>query len=254
MSCPPVIEAINLSRYYGTGETEVKAIDKINFTINKGEFISIMGTSGSGKSTLLHLLGCLDRPTEGALHFNGADISNKNDNELSIIRGTKLGFVFQSFNLIQQLDVRGNVELPMSYGKIPVHKRQSLSEKAIELVGLTDRSHHKPTELSGGQAQRVAIARALVNKPMLLLADEPTGNLDSKTGRTIMALFQALNATGLTVVMVTHDSNLTLYTSRIITMKDGVVESDNAVKNQKTIEVSESQKNRFMTFYDEGKA
>ena len=242
------IEAVNLSRYYGEGETQVRALDSVNFFIEKGEFVSIMGTSGSGKSTLLHLLGCLDRPTSGHLKLDGNDVSLEPDKELSRIRGKKLGFVFQSFNLIQQLDVRSNVELPMMYGRIPVEERHRFSAQAIDLVGLSDRAHHKPTELSGGQAQRVAIARALVNRPSLLLADEPTGNLDSKTGLSIMALFQCLNKAGLTIVMVTHDRNLTTFTSRIISMKDGHIESDGPVKDRRIVETSPEEATRIMDF------
>jgi putative ABC transport system ATP-binding protein len=240
----PLIKATNLSRSYGKGEIEVRALREVSFEVMRGEFVSIMGASGSGKSTLLHLLGCLDKPSSGKLLIDDENISNKDDIALSQMRGNKLGFVFQSFNLIAQLNVKDNVELPMVYGHLPSSERHKCSEKVIELVGLSNRVNHKPTELSGGQAQRVAIARALVNSPQLLLADEPTGNLDSETGKKIISLFQRLNSAGLTIVMVTHDNELANHTSRIIKLKDGIIESDIPVQNQKIIAIDKSHQDR----------
>lgn len=246
----PLIDATGLSRNYGAGEIQVKALREVSFKVAKGEFISIMGASGSGKSTLLHLLGCLDKPSSGQLLIDTEDIGTKNDIDLSRIRGNKLGFVFQSFNLIAQLNVRDNVELPMVYGRLPYEERHKCSSRAIELVGLSERAHHRPTELSGGQAQRVAIARALVNCPRLLLADEPTGNLDSETGKSIMGLFQALNSAGLTIVMVTHDHELACHSSRIIRLKDGIIESDEQVSHQKIIEINDEHREKISTLWN----
>ncbi len=246
-----LIEARTLTRTYGEGETAVHALRQVSFEVPEGEFLSIMGPSGSGKSTLLHLLGCLDQPTDGSLLIDGNEISGKTDVSLSQLRGRKIGFVFQSFNLIPQINVLANVELPMLYGRVPAEERFRSAERAIDLVGLKTRSHHRPTELSGGQAQRVAIARALVNRPRLLLADEPTGNLDSETGQAIMAIFQALNRAGLTIVMVTHDDELAHHTSRILRVRDGKIERDEKVKEPHQLNVEEDLAQRIDTFWNE---
>ena len=246
-----IIEARSLTRTYGTGDTAVQALRQVSFQVKEGEFLSIMGPSGSGKSTLLHLLGCLDQPTEGSLLIDSEEIAGKNDGSLSQLRGRKIGFVFQSFNLIPQINVQANVELPMLYGRTPVDERRASANKAIGLVGLGPRAHHRPTELSGGQAQRVAIARALVNRPRLLLADEPTGNLDTETGQAIMAIFQALNRAGLTIVMVTHDDELAHHTSRILRVRDGLIEKDEAVEKPHYLDIEQALSQRIDSFWND---
>ena len=246
-----IIEARTLTRTYGSGETAVHALRQVSFQVKEGEFLSIMGPSGSGKSTLLHLLGCLDQPSDGSLLIDSEEIKGKSDVSLSQLRGRKIGFVFQSFNLIPQINVQANVELPMLYGRIPVKERQASAAKAIELVGLKTRAHHRPTELSGGQAQRVAIARALVNRPRLLLADEPTGNLDTETGQAIMAIFQALNRAGLTIVMVTHDDEIAHHTSRILRVRDGLIEKDEKVAEPNILSIEEALASRIDSFWND---
>ena len=246
-----IIEARTLTRTYGSGETAVHALRQVSFQVKEGEFLSIMGPSGSGKSTLLHLLGCLDQPTDGSLLIDSEEIRGKSDGSLSQLRGRKIGFVFQSFNLIPQINVQANVELPMLYGRIPDKERQASTAKAIELVGLKPRAHHRPTELSGGQAQRVAIARALVNRPRLLLADEPTGNLDTETGQAIMAIFQALNRAGLTIVMVTHDDEIAHHTSRILRVRDGLIEKDEKVHEPNVLDIEEALASRIYSFWND---
>ena len=233
----PVIEADELLRVYGRGSTEVHALRGVNFVIREGEFVSIMGPSGSGKSTLLHLLGCLDKPTGGRLLLDEEDVAGHDDRAMSAVRNRKIGFVFQSYNLIQQLDVLGNVELPLLYARISREERRARAREAAELVELGDRLDHRPNELSGGQCQRVAIARALVTRPRFLLADEPTGNLDSVTGEAILALFQALNRAGITIVMVTHDGHVVAHTSRLLRLHDGLLVDDRAVAHPTQIEI-----------------
>ncbi len=209
------------------GDTVVRALDGVDITIETGEFLSITGPSGSGKSTLMHLLGCLDRPTRGTFHLDGQLVSRMSDRELAIIRNQKIGFVFQTFNLIQRTSALDNVSVPMIYGrKARVHEA---SMRALERVGLGARAMHKPSELSGGERQRVAIARAIVNDPKILLADEPTGNLDTKTGRQIMEIFTELNRSGVTIILVTHEMNVALLARRIIRMRDGHVLEDRSV-------------------------
>lgn len=222
----------HLCKIYNQGSLEVKALDDIHFQVEKGEFVSIMGTSGSGKSTMMNILGCLDTPTSGSYTLEGEDVSSFRDNRLAEIRNKKIGFVFQSFNLLPKLTSLENVELPMVYAGMSAKQRRKKAMEALEKVGLEKRVHHKPNELSGGQRQRVAIARALVNSPSILMADEPTGNLDSKSTIEIMGIFQKLNEEGATVVMVTHEPDVAQYTKRIVVFKDGRIMEDSPVKNR----------------------
>lgn len=219
-----MIKTENLQRFFEIGDSCVKAVDQVNLDIAAGEFVAIMGPSGSGKSTLLYVLGAMDQPTGGSISINGRRLDKMNDLERSEFRNRSLGFVFQSFHLLPRLNLVRNAEIPMIYAGIDPANRQKRAETMLKAVGLGDRLDRNPTELSGGQCQRAAIARALVNRPVLLLADEPTGNLDSKTGEEIIALFQALNRAGMTVIMVTHDNRMAQHAGRIIRMKDGVVE------------------------------
>ncbi len=230
----PVIQLDNLCKTYTSGDVEVHAVRSVSLTVEPGEFVAIMGPSGSGKSSMMNLLGCLDRPTGGKYFLDGIDVSRLNRNELADIRNLKIGFVFQGFNLLSRTSALENVELPMLYARHPkpAHEQRELSLKALDKVGLGKRSGHHPNQLSGGQQQRVAIARALVNHPALLLADEPTGNLDSRTSVEIMNLFQALNDQGITIVMVTHELDIAQYTKRNIVMKDGVVVQDTVVTDR----------------------
>ncbi|NLY43241.1 MAG: ABC transporter ATP-binding protein [Clostridiaceae bacterium] len=224
-----MIKTKNLTKIYKNGSIEVKALVDVNLHIENGEFVAIMGPSGSGKSTLMNILGCLDRVTSGSYVLDGVDVSTMGDRELARIRNRKIGFVFQSFNLLPRITALHNVELPMIYSGISARKRRKKAELALEKVGLADRMHHKPNELSGGQRQRVAIARALVNNPAIILADEPTGNLDSHSGEEIMAIFQRLNKEGATIVLVTHERDIALHTRRIISFRDGSLVKDEPV-------------------------
>jgi len=224
-----VIKIENLTKVYKNGKIEVEALKAINLHVQQREFVSIMGPSGSGKSTFMNILGCLDRATNGFYVLDGKDISEVNDKELARIRNRKIGFVFQSFNLLPRMTALKNVELPMIYAGFGVKERQEKALKALEKVGLSDRVEHKPNELSGGQKQRVAIARALVNSPAILLADEPTGNLDSHSGEEIMAIFQSLNNEGVTIVLVTHEPDIAQHTKRIVAFKDGEIIKDEIV-------------------------
>jgi putative ABC transport system ATP-binding protein len=219
-----VIKMENISKIYANGPTEVRALDKVSLTIGKGEFVAIMGASGSGKSTLMNLIGCLDRATEGEYFLEGIDIKEKSDDELSYVRNQKIGFVFQSFNLVARTSAIKNVELPMIYAKKGRQDRNDRARLLLENVGLADRGHHVPSELSGGQKQRVAIARALANNPSIILADEPTGNLDSKSSMEIMEIFERLNRQeGTTVIVVTHEPDIAAFASRVLTFRDGKV-------------------------------
>jgi putative ABC transport system ATP-binding protein len=222
----PLIELQDVRRYYRMGQVEVRALDGVSMDIGAGEYVAVTGPSGSGKSTLMHLLGCLDVPTSGRLILDGVTLGSGAGANLSRLRGEKIGFVFQSFNLLPKMNVEENVELPLIYRGVGVRERRQRVREVLEAVGLADRSRHKPNELSGGQAQRVAIARALVNRPKLILADEPTGALDSQTGEQILALFRRLNQEGHTVILVTHDPDIAAETRRRIELKDGVVVAD----------------------------
>ena len=222
-----MIHAEELTKVYQMGDSEVRALNGASFTIDKGEMIAIMGPSGSGKSTLMSIIGCLDVPTAGSYMLDGLAVENMNESELADVRGRKIGFVFQQFNLLARTSALENVMLPLTYAGISGRERNDLARKALERVGLGDRTHHAPNELSGGQQQRVAIARALVNEPAILLADEPTGALDSKTGVEIMDLFQSLHRDGgQTVILVTHDPYIARHTDRIIKLSDGQIVSD----------------------------
>lgn len=221
-----IVQFDNVRKHYQMGMVTVEALRGVSFGIAAGEYISIMGPSGCGKSTLLNLLGCLDRPTSGRYLLGDADVSQMEDDALSKVRGARLGFVFQSYNLIQQLTVVENIEIPLYYQGRPEEESRQIASKLAERVGLTERLEHKPFELSGGQQQRVAIARALVNDPLVILADEPTGNLDSASGAEILRLFDDLNAQGKTLIMVTHDSGVAQHSRRTIRLRDGEIESD----------------------------
>jgi putative ABC transport system ATP-binding protein len=221
-----LIETVDLWKTYRMGEDEIHALRGVSLRIERGEYVAIMGPSGSGKSTLMNLIGCLDTPTRGSYLLNGQQVSRMNDNELARIRNEEIGFVFQTFNLLPRLTALRNVELPLVYAGVEARRREALAREALERVELTSRVTHRPNELSGGQRQRLAIARALVNKPSILLADEPTGNLDSKTGQEIMLLFGQLHASGNTVVLVTHEAELAAHAHRMIQIRDGQVERD----------------------------
>lgn len=224
-----MIRVENLGKIYQAGEHQVAALVDVNIHVKPGEFAAVMGPSGSGKSTLLNLLGCLDTPTSGSYVLDGTEVSGIGDAELAKIRNRKIGFVFQAFNLLPRISARRNVELPMIYAGVSPRERVSRAEEALERVGLAERMHHRPSELSGGQVQRVAIARALVNNPAVILADEPTGNLDTRSGEEIMAIFQELNSDGATIVIVTHERDIALHTSRILYFRDGRLLDDEPV-------------------------
>ena len=221
-----LIEVKQLKKTYQLGDVEVPAVRGIDMAIDVNEYVAIMGPSGSGKSTLMNIIGCLDVPTEGSYVLNSKDVSKLNDDELAEIRNRQIGFVFQTFNLLPRADALHNVELPLIYSGAARAKRRELAEQALEKVGLADRMHHKPNELSGGQRQRVAIARALVNNPAIILADEPTGNLDSTTGEEIMEIFEQLYEGGNTIILITHEEYIANHSNRVIRLLDGLIQSD----------------------------
>ncbi len=224
-----LIRLQKISRRYQMGAETVHALREVTLEIGRGDYVAIMGPSGSGKSTLMNLIGCLDTPTSGLYELNGVQVSEMDDNQLAEIRNKEIGFVFQTFNLLARSDALRNVELPLIYAGVPADKRRRIALEALANVGLSDRVHHKPNELSGGQRQRVAVARALVNKPSILLADEPTGNLDSKTGAEIMTLFQQLSRQGNTIIVVTHEEDVAKHARRIVRLRDGLIAGDESV-------------------------
>ncbi len=221
-----LVEIRDMTKVYNPGENEVRALDGINLVINKGEFVAIIGQSGSGKSTLMNMIGCLDVPTGGTYILNGNDVSHMTDDELSDIRNKEIGFIFQGFNLIANLTARENVELPLIYRGVAKHTRHELSEVALEKVGLGHRMEHRPSEMSGGQQQRVAIARAIAQAPPVILADEPTGNLDSNSSKEILGILKGLHEEGRTVILITHDNDIAAQAKRVIRIKDGKIERD----------------------------
>jgi putative ABC transport system ATP-binding protein len=226
MSQVPLITLEAVTKTYRMGEIDVLALRRVDLTIGEGDFVAIMGASGSGKSTLMNIIGCLDRPTSGRYLLDGQLVSDLDRNALATIRNQTLGFVFQSFNLLSRTSALENVELPLVYANVSTRERHSRAQEALERVGLGQRMHHRPNQLSGGQQQRVAIARALVARPKLILADEPTGNLDSRSSIEIMALFQELGRSGITIVLVTHETDIAAFASRVMVMKDGRIRSD----------------------------
>jgi putative ABC transport system ATP-binding protein len=227
-----IITIEHIAKIYQVGSEEVHALADVSLKIDKGEYVAIMGPSGSGKSTLMNILGCLDTPSKGIYNFNDVNVSQMNDNELAKVRNKEIGFVFQTFNLLARSDALHNVELPLIYAGVPSNERKERAREALEHVGLTDRIHHRPNELSGGQRQRVAIARALVTKPSIILADEPTGNLDTKTGEDIMALFNEIYEQGNTIILVTHEEYIAEHAERILRIRDGLIEKDENVKQR----------------------
>lgn len=227
-----IINIEHIAKIYQVGTEEVHALRDVSIRIDKNEYVAIMGPSGSGKSTLMNMLGCLDTPTSGKYEFKGISVSQMSDNDLAKVRNKEIGFVFQTFNLLPRSDALHNVELPLIYAGVPSGERKERAKEALINVGLGDRIHHKPNELSGGQRQRVAIARALVTKPAIILADEPTGNLDSKTGEDIMTLFNDIYMQGNTIILVTHEEYIAEHAARIVRIKDGLVERDEPVENR----------------------
>jgi len=220
-----VIHLDSIERYYHMGDFTIKALDGVTLTIERGEYTAVMGPSGSGKSTMMHLVGCLDTPTGGSIYIDGEHISSLNEKELAYLRNAKIGFVFQQFNLLAKMNALDNVMTPLMYARVPYRERREIAEETLVRVGLGDRLKHKPNELSGGQKQRIAIARALVNDPSIILADEPTGALDTATGEQIMDLFEEINSEGRTVIMVTHDPEVSERCRRIVHLRDGRLET-----------------------------
>jgi len=235
-----IINIEHIAKIYQVGSEEVHALSDVSLKIDKNEYVAIMGPSGSGKSTLMNMLGCLDTPTSGKYDFKGVSVSDMTDNQLAAIRNREIGFVFQTFNLLARSDALHNVELPLIYAGVSTHERKERAKEALIDVGLRDRMHHKPNELSGGQRQRVAIARALVTKPAIILADEPTGNLDSKTGEEIMAVLHEIHKKGNTIILVTHEEYIAEHAARIIRLRDGLIERDETVINRKAPVIKEA--------------
>jgi len=225
-----MLEIKKIKKIYQMGKVKVEALRGVSFYIDKGEFVAIMGPSGSGKSTLMHIIGCLDKPTEGSFVIGGKDVSKLNDDRLAEIRNKSIGFVFQQYNLLSRTSILHNVEIPLIYAGLKIKQRRKLAMQALESVGLGDRVKHEPNEISGGEKQRAAIARALVNDPLIILADEPTGNLDTKTGEEIMKIFYKLHQQGNTVIMVTHEAEVARHARRIIHLRDGLIEKDEVKK------------------------
>lgn len=223
---PVIISMVSLCRHYEMGEQTVKALEGVNIEFRRNDYAAIMGPSGSGKSTLMNIIGCLDTPTSGVYELNGRNVAEMDDDELAGVRNREIGFVFQTFNLLPRMNCLKNVELPLIYAGVPPEERQERAEKALMSVGLGDRIMHKPSELSGGQIQRVAIARALVNNPSIILADEPTGNLDTATSHEIMEMFGKLSEAGNTIILITHEEDIARFTRRIVRLRDGRIESD----------------------------
>ena len=234
MNSPRAIDLARITKTYKTGSLDVPALQGVDLVVERGEYVAIMGPSGSGKSTMMNIIGCLDRATTGTYYLDGEDVSHLDDNALATIRLRKLGFVFQGFNLLARTDAINNVALPLFYAGINTRDRRARALAMLTEVGLAERAHHKPSELSGGQQQRVAIARALVNNPAVLLADEPTGNLDTKTSAELMALFDQLHEGGRTIIMVTHDENVARYARRIVRLLDGLIVADEPVATSRT--------------------
>jgi len=221
-----MLEVKKVKKIYQMGKVKVEALRGVSFYIDKGEFVAIMGPSGSGKSTLMHIIGCLDQPTEGNFIIGGKDVSKLNDDRLAEIRNKRIGFVFQQFNLLSRTSILHNVEIPLIYAGLKAKQRRELAQQALESVGLGNRVKHKPNEISGGEKQRAAIARALVNNPLIILADEPTGNLDTKTGEEIIKIFNKLHQQGNTIIMVTHEAEIARHARRIIHLRDGLIEKE----------------------------
>ena len=218
---PPVAELVHVSKVYGSGDTEVRALDDLSLTVQQGDYLAVMGTSGSGKSTAMNILGCLDRPSSGSYRLNGTEVDSLDDDQLADLRNQQLGFVFQQFHLLPQLSAIDNVMLPMIYARVPKEERRQRALAALDRVGLSNRVENKPNQLSGGQQQRVALARAIINEPAMLLADEPTGALDSDTTEEVLALFGDLNAQGITILLVTHESEVGARADRVVHFRDG---------------------------------
>ena len=218
---PPVAELIHVSKVYGSGDTEVRALDDLSLTVQQGDYLAVMGTSGSGKSTAMNILGCLDRPSSGSYRLNGTEVDSLDDDQLADLRNQQLGFVFQQFHLLPQLSAIDNVMLPMIYARVPKEERRQRALAALDRVGLSNRVENKPNQLSGGQQQRVALARAIINEPAMLLADEPTGALDSDTTEEVLSLFGDLNAQGITILLVTHESDVGARADRVVHFRDG---------------------------------